>query len=205
MSSKSQQLSKPKLLIGEGSEEVLFFHAFLNHLNITDIQVENYGGKQGLGNYLKTLHLRPGYSEVVSLGITRDADESANNAFNSVCGFLKNGKLPVPNHPKQIIGESPQVSVLILPDYQNNGMLEDVCLEAVKTDPAIQCVDDYFKCVYSTVGRKPKNKDIAKARLRVWLASQIAPDKRLGEAAQAGYFTWDSPAFDGLKLFLQAL
>lgn len=205
MSSKSQQLSKPKLLIGEGSEEVLFFNAFLNHLQITDVHVENYGGKQGLGNYLKTLSLRPGYSEVVSLGITRDADESANNAFDSVCGFLKNGKLPVPSHPKEIKGESLQVSVLILPDYQNSGMLEDVCLEAVKTDLAMQCVDDYFKCISSTVGREPKNKDIAKARLRVWLASQIAPDKRLGEAAQAGYFIWDSPAFDGLKLFLQAL
>nr|WP_041233000.1 DUF3226 domain-containing protein [Cylindrospermum stagnale] len=154
---------------------------------------------------MKTLHLRPSYNEVVSLGITRDADDSAINAFDSVCGFLNTGKLPIPNRPKQIIGESPQVSVLILPDYQNNGMLEDVCLKAVTTDRAIQCVDDYFKCVYSTVGREPKNKDIAKARLRVWLASQIAPDKRLGEAAQAGYFNWDSPAFDGLKLFLQAL
>ncbi|AFZ23732.1 hypothetical protein Cylst_1448 [Cylindrospermum stagnale PCC 7417] len=42
MSSKSQQLSKPKLLIGEGSEEVLFFNAFLNHLNITERMSEKY-------------------------------------------------------------------------------------------------------------------------------------------------------------------
>ena len=55
MSSTAQILSKPKLLIGEGKEEVDFFTAFLSHLNISNIQVEQYGGKQGLSRYLKTL------------------------------------------------------------------------------------------------------------------------------------------------------
>lgn len=31
------------------------------------------------------------------------------------------------------------------------------------------------------------------------------PDKRLGEAALAGYWDWDSPAFDLLKQFLHQL
>jgi hypothetical protein len=46
MPSTPQALSKPKLLIGEGKEEVAFFKAFLSHLNITDVQVEEYGGKR---------------------------------------------------------------------------------------------------------------------------------------------------------------
>ncbi len=46
---------------------------------------------------------------------------------------------------------------------------------------------------------------MAKARVHAWLASQIEPDKRLGEAAKAGYWPWDSPGFDRLKQFLQAL
>ncbi|AFY47307.1 hypothetical protein Nos7524_1429 [Nostoc sp. PCC 7524] len=205
MSSKSQQLSQPKLLIGEGSEEVLFFKALLNYLKITDVQVENYGGKQGLGNYLQQLYLRPGYREIVSLGITRDADDSAKSAFDSVCSYLKNAGLSVPIKPNEITGNNPQISVLILPDYQDNGMLEDVCLEAVKTDPAMQCVDDYFQCVNTVAKRQPKTKDMAKARIRAWLSSQIEPDKRLGEAAQAGYLPWNSPAFDSIKQFLQSL
>ncbi|MFK0733035.1 MAG: DUF3226 domain-containing protein [Gloeotrichia echinulata GP01] len=205
MSSKSQQLSQPKLLIGEGSEEVLFFNALLNHLNIVDVQVEQYGGKQGLGSYLKQLFLRPGYREIISLGITRDADDSAKSAFDSVCAYLRNANLTLPSHPQEIVGNIPKISVLILPDYQDSGMLEDVCLEAVKTDPSIQCVNDYFQCVYTTTGREPKPKDIAKARIRAWLSSQIEPDKRLGEAAKAGYLSWDNPAFNGLKQFLQAL
>ncbi len=203
MSSTAQVLSKPKLLIGEGKEEVDFFTAFLAHLYITNVQVEQYGGKQGLPRYLSTLVVRPGYLDVVSLGITRDADNSAQGAFQSVCNSLHRVSLSVPNQPGEIVGDSPQVSVMILPHGQEKGMLEDLCLAAVKTDPVLQCVDEYFDCVYRTVGREPNN--MAKARVHAWLSSQIEPDKRLGEAAKAGYWPWDSPGFDSLKQFLQAL
>jgi hypothetical protein len=203
MSSTPQALSKPKLLIGEGKEEVDFFTAFLTHLNIRDIQVEQYGGKQGLKSYLRTLVVRPGYLDIVSLGITRDADNSAQSAFQSVCNSLNRASLPVPSQPREIVGDNPQVSIMILPDSQNTGMLEDLCLAAVETDPVLQCVDEYFDCVYTTVGREPNNK--AKARVHAWLSSQIEPDKRLGEAAKAGYWPWNSPGFDSLKQFLQAM
>jgi hypothetical protein len=203
MPSTPQALSKPKLLIGEGKEEVDFFTAFLTHLNITNVQVEQYGGKQGLPSYLRTLVVRPGYLNVVSLGITRDADNSAQSAFQSVCSSLNRASLPVPSRPGEIVGDSPQVSIMILPDGQNSGMLEDLCLTAIETDPVLQCVDEYFDCVYRTSGRKPNN--MAKARVHTWLASQLEPDKRLGEAAKAGYLPWDSPGFDSFKQFLQAL
>lgn len=49
-----------------------------------------------------------------------------------------------------------------------------------------------------------KNK-VGKTSLLEAIFIFINPTKLLGEAAQAGYFNWDSPAFDGLKLFLQAL
>ncbi|MBR8834944.1 MAG: hypothetical protein DSM106950_13130 [Stigonema ocellatum SAG 48.90 = DSM 106950] len=203
MSSKPTQISKPKLLIGEGSEEVLFFNALLSYLKITDVQVEQYRGKQKLASYLKNLPKVTGYQQLVSLGITRDADDSAASAFQSVSGSLKGAELPVPSKPREITGNSPQVSVLILPDYQDSGMLEDLCLAAVATDPVMQCVDDYFKCIFNTIERQTKN--MAKARVHAWLSAQIEPDKRLGEAANAGYLPWDSPVFDGLKQFLQAL
>jgi len=203
MPSTPQALSQPKLLIGEGKEEVDFFTAFLTHLNITNVQVEQYGGKQGLPSYLRTLVVRPGYLNVVSLGITRDADNSAQSAFQSVCSSLNRASLTVPSRPGEIVGDSPQVSIMILPDAQNCGMLEDLCLTAIETDPVLQCVDEYFDCVYRTSGRKPNN--MAKARVHTWLASQLEPDKRLGEAAKAGYLPWDSPGFDRLKQFLQAL
>ncbi len=51
--------------------------------------------------------------------------------------------------------------------------------------------------------RQPKN--ISKARVHAWLSSQNEPDKRLAEAAEVGYWPWENPAFDLLKLFLKEL
>jgi hypothetical protein len=203
MPSTALKFSKPKLLIGEGREEQIFFTAFLAHLNISDVQVEQYGGKQKLPSYLRNLPNIPGYLEVISLGITRDADDSAQSAFQSVCSSLNSASLPIPSKPGEIAGDIPQVSVMILPDGQTSGMLENLCLTAVETDPVLQCVDEYLECVYKTSGRKPNN--MAKARVHAWLSSQIEPDKRLGEAAKAGYLPWNSPGFNSLKQFLQAL
>lgn len=188
MDSTALKFSKPKLLFGEGREEQIFFTAFLAHLNISDVQVEQYGGKKNLSRYLSNLHNIPGYLDVISLGITRDADDSPQSAFQSVCGSLDSASLAVPNQLGEIVGDSPTVSVMILPGDQRNGMLEDLCLDAISTDPVLRCVDEYFDCVYRTSGREPKN--MAKARIHTWLSSQIEPDKRLGEAANAGYLPW---------------
>ncbi len=45
MRNQPQTISQPKLLLGEGKDEVLFFSALLKHLQIKDIQVVQYGGK----------------------------------------------------------------------------------------------------------------------------------------------------------------
>lgn len=198
-----QRISKCKLLIGEGEEEKRFFQALLTHLNITNIDVEAYGGKAKLASYLKTFLVRPDHQSVLSLGITRDADDNAEDAFKSVCDALSQCGLAMPNRSGEFGGNGLQIGVLILPDGHNPGMLEDVCLEAIKLDPGIQCVDEYFRCIPEKTPRQPKN--MSKARIHTWLASQIEPDHRLGEAAEIGYWPWASPAFDPLKQFLRAL
>jgi hypothetical protein len=175
----------------------------LSQLNITDVQVLEYGGKPGLGRFLKTLPQISGYREITSLGITRDADDSARSAFQSICSGLRNARLPVPNKLGEITTTTPQISILILPDNQNNGMLEDVCLAALRSEPILSCIDDYFNCIYQKIGQNPKS--LAKARIHAWLSAQIEPDKRLGQAAQAGYLPWNSPEFDRLKQFFLSL
>ena len=61
------ELDKPKLLIGEGKDEIQIFTAMLRHLGIDDIKVEDYGGKTKLPDYLDALKLRPG-CRVASVG-----------------------------------------------------------------------------------------------------------------------------------------
>jgi hypothetical protein len=61
-------LTKPRLLIGEGVDEVRFFNSFLKHLSVDDIQIEQYGGKSKLSSYLKSLPNIPGFAGVASIG-----------------------------------------------------------------------------------------------------------------------------------------
>lgn len=191
-----------KLLIGEGIEDQRFLQAMLRHLGIDDIQVEQYGGKHKLAGYLKALALRSDYSNVTVIGITRDADGDAADAFRSVRDALGELGLPTPREHGAIADGEPKVGTFIFPDGVSPGMLEDLCFQSVEDDPTADCVRQFFKCV-ATVGRTPEN--MSKARVHAWLAAQEPPDKRLAEAAEKDYWPWDNVAFDDLKKFLRSL
>lgn len=199
----AEDILKIKLLLGEGRDEIVFFNALLKHLGIDDVQVLDYGGKSRFPDYMRTLPLRPGFRAVVSLGITRDADSDARAAFDSIRGQLTNNGLPAPTASGDFAIGNPKVGVAVLPDGNNPGMLEDLCLGSLDADHTLICVDEYFACVKDRTSREPGN--VAKARLRVWLASQSRSDIALGIAAEKGLFDWSHIAFDTLKLFLRAL
>ncbi len=194
-------IHQPKLLIGEGEEEVRFFHAFLSYLNLNEIQVEQYGGKNNLSAYLRTLVTpRAGFQNLTAIAITRDADQDADAAFQSVCAALRRADLSQPERHGEFTMHSPRVGVFIMPDGKSAGMLEDLCLAAQQADLAMSCVEGYFECLAQAQHPLPEN--MSKARLHAWLASRKLPDKRLGEAAESGYFDWENSAFDALKKFL---
>ncbi|MGB3508876.1 MAG: DUF3226 domain-containing protein [Microcoleaceae cyanobacterium] len=182
------------MIIREGKEDVIFFSQLIKYLEINDIQVDYYGGKTNLSNYLKILPLIPGFSNLRSLGITRDADESFDNASKSIDGFLRQHKF------NEI--ENLKIEKFILPDNSSPGMLEDLCLKSINTDE-ISCIEDFFQCIEKNTGRK--SKEISKAKIHAWLSTKEHPDKRLGEAAQAGYINWDNEAFKNLANFIKNL
>lgn len=204
-------ITHPKVLVVEGRVAEVFFEAMLKHLGLEgSIQIQNFGGITELKGFLRALKNTPGTSDfilgfrgVTSLGIVRDAEGNATTAFQSVCGALSNAALAVPNRPLVVAGESPKVTVLILPDGENPGMLETLCLQSVSDDPVIECIEQYFECVKERTGALPDNMD--KARAHAFLASRPRPDLQVGRAAHCGYWPWDSAAFDQVEQFLLEL
>jgi hypothetical protein len=207
----SVQIQRPKLLIVEGRDEGMFFEAALaNHLGLTDIQVMPIGGKTLLTQNLSALVNDPLFPTVQSLAVVRDADatapastvSSAAQALQSVRGSLRHVGLPHPAVHGQFAAGAPRVGIFIVPNGVDDGMLETLCLLSVSTLPEFACVDGYFQCLqgYQIV---PNN--LHKARAHAWLASRPEADKRVGEAAQAGYWPWDSNAFDALWAFVRSL
>lgn len=198
-------INKPKLLIGEGVEEKRFFQKIIRHLEIDDIQVESYNGKPKLPAYLKALKLLPDFQKLISLGITRDADDQpSNSAFDSICNTLQKNNYPYPHtlNEAAILG-SLTVSIFILPNNQSPGMLEDLCIQCAQSNPAFSCVETYLQCVSQFTDQQPNN--LSKAKIHAWLASRSEPGKRVAEAAEAGYWDWEHPAFESLKQFLRQL
>ena len=206
-----------KLLLVEGNDDFRFFRAMSRHLGITDVTVSSYNGKPNLGNDLSDRVRSPGFQAVSSLGIVRDADDSSRSAFDSVAGSLRRARLPTPDAPiTPIERDGLRISVLILPPDYEQGELENVCLESIEGSQEMQCVENYLICQNSLEPGITSNQ-IAKARLHSYLAAgpiyaiedrqlgRRRPALRLGEAADAGVWDWESPVFAKIASFLRSL
>jgi hypothetical protein len=208
------QIAKPKLLIVEGKDEEGFFSAAMSqHLSITDIQVLPIGGKQNLYGNLKALMLDPAFPAVTCVGVVRDADSTAPGAastvtghaatttFTAIAGTLSSLGLPQPASHAAFTAGLPSVGVFVMPDGTNDGMLETLCINSCGAQNGFACVGGYFNCLAAAGVALPTN--MHKAQAQAWLASRPEPGKRLGEAAQAGYWAWGSPAFSQLWAFIR--
>jgi len=206
----NKQLSKNKLIFVEGIDEENFFDAMLKHLGKNDVQAMAFNGKEALRAKLKALKTDPLWPDLEALLVVRDADfpgphakeTAAQAAWKSVISALQAAAIPAPSSHGQLTaapaGEggapAPRTAVFILPDGIADGMLEDLCLNAVVDDPVKPCLDAYLRCIEEK-RRKLAPNVLPKARAHAFLASQPIPDKRVGEAARAGYFPWDAAAF----------
>ena len=211
--SGSAQIKQPKLLIVEGKDEENFFAAALTaHLGLADVQVLSIGGKTLLTRNLNALTNDPAFSMVQSLAIVRDADltpagsavSAAASAFESIRYSLTapGVQLACPAGHALFSAGPPRVGVFIMPDGIADGMLETLCVSAASSLPEYACVTSFFACCQGH-GAIPNN--IHKARAHAFLASRVESDRRVGEAALAGYWPFAEPAFHPLWTFLQAL
>ena len=95
--------------------------------------------------FLKAFVKSPAFDTVSSMGIVRDAENSAASAFQSVHSSLTNVGLPAPSGAGQRFGDSPAVTVLILPGDDNPGMLETLLCQTFADAPVNRCIDDFFR------------------------------------------------------------
>ena len=201
MMEKPIQITQPNLILVEGKDEENFFNALLKEMEIEDYQILSLGGKDNFPKNLSVITAAPGFDQVKKLGIIRDADENYDNALKSICGALNFCRLPIPSTTNQLEGENPAVGIFIMPGEGKSGALEDLLLESVQNDQATPCVNNYFVCLKENLSNWPP-KNISKSWIHAFLSSRPDGTKRLGEAAQAGYWSFDNPAFDEIRHFI---
>lgn len=199
----TQLKSKIQLLV-EGNDPRNFFEAFVRHLSIDNVQIQNFGGITQLRDFLDGLVGATGFREIVeSLAIVRDAETSAESAFQSVQASLKNAALPVPNKPETRTDTSPAVAVLILPGNNQPGMLETMLCESFADTPENDCINAFFDCVDALPNASIKRPE--KARARAYLTTKPDPHLSVGVAAKRDYWDLAHPVFDRVREFLKSL
>ena len=197
-----------KVVIVEGPDERRIFQALSEHLGLDGIQFIPAGSAERIRSGISAvLAAQQPMGILQSLGVVRDADENAENAFRSVCDSLAANGLPVPANALEVaagVGDNPSAIALILPHGQSTGALEDVCLASIADDPMMPCIDDFMSCVEGTDridNHRRSSGNRAKTRLQAYLASRRPPKRRLGETG----WNFDAPAFEPMRRFLTLL
>lgn len=215
MMSENRKIESSKLLLVEGIEDLHLIEEIIQYMvenesgceNLSSIQLWNYDGADNLKTNLKLIRSSREYHTLLStIAITSDAESDANRKFQSITTRLKDNKYSVPLDQLAATESNPSVILLIIPS-DGQGMIEDVCLRSVCDDPAMVCVDNFFKCLNSSLPQNgldlPTN--CSKARLQAFLASRKKAGLRMGTAAKKKLFPFNDPAFDEIKQLLKLM
>jgi len=184
----------------------------LGYLGVPErtVRVEVFEGKEMLPTYLTTLTLRPGFLDLVALGIVRDADEDASATVASVKFHLERNGLISPSAHGQVEsgscfdGRVRSVGIFIARDGVAPGALESLYLRAVGSGPLVACVRDFMRCVAPNT-QHTLVAQLAKVEFHAWLATCPQPGILPGQAMDANYIDRDSPVFAPIRAFLQGL
>lgn len=222
---------KTRLLLVEGTDDQVFFDQFVNHLaDSTDAQLQveelaiiQYGGRDKLTLRLRDLKKADNFEHITHMGIVRDSDFNT-NALRSVQDRIRTvnregpPQIHVPNKPLEPTNSIPQVSVLIVPSADREGMLDDLVMDALQVDPIANCVQNYFDCLEDKqVAIVPEKR--SKAQIRVFLmgknvglgtdVSGITDRLFLSDAYATSLWQqenlWESPRLADTKAFLTQL
>jgi hypothetical protein len=189
-----------RIMAVEGKDEVHFFSCLLNYMGQDDIEVFDVGGTVQFNDKFPALVRRSGFnSKVKKMAIIRDAEDNAENAFQSIKNILIKENITPPEKPNQFSIGKPNVGIFIMPGDFENGMLEDLCLRTVKDHPAVKCVDVFIECV-SKLENPPRN--IAKSKAQAFLAAMPDIVSSVGLGAEKRYWDFSSDELKKLKNFL---
>ena len=138
-------------------------------------------------------------NRVTSLGIIRDAEYDAAGARRSVEHAVAVAK----------IRPAVRVSIFVLPDNSSRGMIETLCLDAIRQHFAVAnelaCVEQFFACLEHGGVALPDAVRRAKNLAQAFLATKLEPQMFPGIAAYRGHWPFDSSVFEPLKQFLRSL
>jgi hypothetical protein len=197
------KIEQKNILAVEGKDEKNFFDALLKNLSIANVQIIDVGGKDKFKHQFPVyLQSDSALNTIKNIGFVRDAeDREAAAAFQSICSVLNDYKLPCPTQIGKVIEyDGKKVNIFIMPNNNDCGMLENLCITSIRETDVFNCVDCFIKC-YSTMISKEKF-NLPKAEILAYLSTRIPIVNSLGIAAQQNVWDFSHECFSEIKKFL---
>lgn len=179
-----------QILLVEGNNDKHFFWALFEKYKVP----ESFKTKdtEGIDNMLKDL---PTYiqGDQKTIGIIIDADSNIKKQWESVKQIIKDFDYLIPpdidiNGTIIEHNEFPTIGIWIMPNNNENGMLENfVEILIPNQDKLIPFVDETLKSLEDLKLSKYKNIHKSKARIHTWLAWQENPGTPMGLAITKSY------------------
>ena len=201
---QSEKVTSPVVILGEGRDEAELLSVLARHLGL-QVQCIDCGGSQQFQVRLKVVVKAPGFRQVRSLGVVRDAEANAAGAADSIRNCLRAEGLAVPKGPlqRESADDGPDTAFLVVPLGETSGMMEDLILRTFEDQPSWRCQLAFFQCL------KDRQIDVAgdnkKRRVQAGLASLTSRHvaRNIGDAAHMGLIPPDHQSLSELRDFLQ--
>ena len=225
-----------RILVVEGPEDKTFFHGLAEHLGIRQqIYIVVCNGKNELATTLTSVLNDGKFHNLDHIGIICDNDfpesregkppletvrDEIDNANAEVSPFLRKSRnLPKPSKPREVVGTKPKVSVLLLPDDNRDGMLENLVLDAIGEDDITKCTDAFYVCLEKQAQLKIQEARKPRSRLSVYISGKIVDTRHATNDDSRRWFLtqavdmkwwededmWNKSAFNDAKTFLTQL
>lgn len=215
--STNRKISKQHLILCEGIDAEGFLIYFLNNAESNyaeflreHIQVMDFGGNENLFNYIETIKKMEGFDSIKSILIIRDAETNYIKAQNDITAALVKAKLPVPEHTYEWADGDIKTAYLLFPACGSepiNGTLEDLCLSVLSEENS-NIVLDKINAFVSDLkcGMKRDFPHEFKTKLHTYFSiTDKYVSLKIGEAAKAGAFDWNSSKLNDLRLFIESI
>ena len=202
------------LILCEGKDEYNFLIQYLNSEALSDqpelsntVQVEDFGGNDELLTKLLLWSKAPGFENLKTLIVIRDAESNASSSAQKIIHAFKETGLPVPSCPHQFAySDSLKTGFLLFPECSSTqvcGTLEDLCLSIINESEGevLTVVNSFLSSIEEQHIRSFPRR--FKAQLHTYLSiTDRFVSLKVGEAAKAGAFNWKSPCLSSIKSFL---
>jgi len=204
-----ERIHKPKLLLVEGREDQKVFKELCAHWSIEGIQIVQMEGIKNLKARLEVLVRDPSFRNLRTLAIARDADNNAQNAFQSVRDALSKCPPLQKSLPSKsgVRGEGrPAITVFVAPDNTSPGNLETMLNKTKAGDSIAACIDEFFGCLGRETDVKLSGRHQDKARAYARIAASSNPARSIGHSVQAsGVWDLNHESLAPVKAFLSEL